>query len=66
VVGAKGTAQAGTFERLHAIRNRYRTAHRLSWKSIRRAAKAVLGNKRNWLKPAVAFAETQVGRRCRT
>ena len=47
MVGTKGTARAEDLERLLAIRDEYRAAHWSSWKSIRRAAKAILRNRRN-------------------
>jgi SAM-dependent methyltransferase len=47
MVGIKGAAAAGELEKLLAIRDEYRAAHRSSWKSIRRAAKALLRNRRN-------------------
>jgi len=45
MVGIKGSADPDKLGKLHSIRDEYRTAHWSSWKSIRRAAKAVLRNK---------------------
>jgi hypothetical protein len=47
MVAIKGSADADSLAKLHAIRDEYRDAHWYSWRAIRRAAKAVLRNKRN-------------------
>lgn len=46
LIGIKGAADARTSERLRSIKQQFRLAHWTSWRSIRRATKAILLNKR--------------------
>jgi len=47
LIGIKGAVQANEQEKLRAIRSDYRKEFWSSWRSIRRASKAILLNKRN-------------------